>query len=226
MSAETCESIANVRRKLQRIGSNHIIFLDETLKRVGEVDNYTIVLPGEPSTIRTSTSSNKSERYDMIGAITGKTTLPPTIYDSTERGKGLTTKMLLNYIRDVLAQACGALDIYPMILVLDHASIHVPNKIMEVFHEWGCQSLTEVIKLPPSTAKRVSPLDNALFNIWKTKVLKHGFLTKQSIRTKMSDAWNQITEKQIHEQYKKSGIIRGTNVYYDCPNPTAHRHSS
>jgi hypothetical protein len=39
-----CEQIAQVRRKLQRIGTNHILFLDETLKREGDVDNYSLFL--------------------------------------------------------------------------------------------------------------------------------------------------------------------------------------
>ena len=39
VSAETCEQIAQVRRKLQRIGTSHILFLDETHKREGDVES-------------------------------------------------------------------------------------------------------------------------------------------------------------------------------------------
>ena len=52
-----CEQIAKIRRKLQRIGSAKILFLDETHKRGGDVDRYTIVLPGESPFIETSTTS-------------------------------------------------------------------------------------------------------------------------------------------------------------------------
>jgi hypothetical protein len=225
VSVETCEAIAKVRRKLQRIGSNHILYLDETYRREGDVNNYTIVLPQEPSNIETTSTSRYALRYDMIACTSGKTTLPPIIYDSSERDSGITTQMLLNYIRNLLAQAAGALDIYPLILVVDRASIHDTEKMMETFHEWGCQSLVEIVKLPTATAKRISPLDNALFNIWKQKVLEKGPLTKTNIRTRMSDAWNEITSKQIHQQYKKSGLMRHTNLYFDCPNPTVHRHN-
>jgi hypothetical protein len=94
---------------------------------------------------------------------------------------------------------------------------------LEVFNDWGCQELVEVIKLPTGTAKRISPLDNVLIHIWKQKVLQSGPLTKKHIRTKMSDAWNQISSREIHQQYKKSGVIRGTNLSFVCPNPVVYK---
>ena len=51
VSAEMCEQIAKVRRKVQRIGKDKVLFLDETYKRVGDAATATLVLPGEPSFI-------------------------------------------------------------------------------------------------------------------------------------------------------------------------------
>ena len=112
VSSSTCEEIAKLRRKLQRIGNKHILFLDETHKREGDVDNYTIVLPGEPLYIETSTTSKYAARYDMIACCSGERVLPPIIYSPTERGAGITQDMLLDYIRNLLAQAAGAYWIY------------------------------------------------------------------------------------------------------------------
>jgi hypothetical protein len=109
---------------VQRIGIKHILFLDETHKREGDVDSYTITLPGEPSTILTSSTSSYSSRYDMIACISGTTTLPSIIYSPNERDDGVTQHMVLQYIRNLLAQACGALDVYPLILYLDRSPIH------------------------------------------------------------------------------------------------------
>ena len=114
-----CEEIAKIRRKLQRIGNKHILFLDETHKREGDVDNYTIVLPGEPPYIETSTTSKYAARYDMIACCSGESVFPAIIYTPAERGAGISQYMLLDYIRNLLAQAVGALDIYPLILVID-----------------------------------------------------------------------------------------------------------
>ncbi len=220
-----CEQIAKVRRKLQRIGIGHILFLDETLKREGDVDRYSIFLPGQPPLIESSCTSRYAARFDMIACCSGHTVLPPVIYAPKERQRGIDTAMLLSHIRDLLAQAAGALDVYPLLLVLDRASIHHEEKILQEFHDWGCQELTEVIKMPAAAAKRLSPLDNSLFNLWRQRVLASGGLTKSNIKQRMSDAWNSITSAELRAQYRHCGLLRHQDVYFDCPSPAAHRHS-
>jgi hypothetical protein len=106
----------------------------------------------------------------MIACCSGERVFPAIIYTPAERGAGISQDMLLDYIRNLLAQAVGALDIYPLILVVDSASIHNEEKIMETFHDWGCQEIIKVIKMPVAAGKRLSPLDNSLFNIWRQKV--------------------------------------------------------
>ena len=73
---------------------------------------------------------------------------PSTIFSPDERAalgvRGITQKMFIKYIQDILAQACGSLDRYPLYLVLDKASIHNEEKILETFHDNGCQELVEV----------------------------------------------------------------------------------
>jgi hypothetical protein len=221
-----CEQIAQVRRKLQRIGVGHLLFLDETLKREGDVDSYSIFLPGEPPLIESSNTSRYAARFDMIACCSGKSVLPPVIYSPKERHKGINTAMLLSHVQDLLAQAAGALDEYPLLLVLDRATIHNEEKIMREFHDWGCQELTEVIKMPPAAAKRLSPLDNSLFNHWRQRVLAGGALTKANIKQRMSDAWNSITSKELLAQYRNCGLLRHQDVYFDCPDPASHKHSS
>jgi hypothetical protein len=221
-----CEQIAAVRRKLQRTGTHHILFLDETYKREGDVQSYSIVLPGEPSSIESASTSAYSPRYDMIACCSGYEVLPPKIFTPNERGKGITAALLQEYVRDLLAQAAGALDTYPLLLVLDRAPIHSEPQLLQEFHDWGCQELTTILKLPPASAKRLSPLDNSLFNVWRTRVLEQGGLTKRNIRARMSDAWNSITKADIQAQYRNCGLMRGQDVYFDCPNPAAHRHES
>jgi hypothetical protein len=226
VSSDMCEDIAKIRRKIQRIGKNHILFLDETYKREGDVNNFTIVLPNEPSSILTTSTSSYSTRYDMIACCSGNTTLPPIIYSPNERESGVTQHMLLEYIRNLLAQSCGALNTYPLLLLLDRSGIHEEQKILDEFHDWGCQELTQVIKIPPASAKRLSPLDNSLFNIWRQRVLSSGPLTKNNIKKKMSDAWESITKNDIKVQYRNCGLMRNQGVYFDCPDPAAHRHNT
>lgn len=224
VSTEMCEQIARIRRKVQRIGKDRVLFLDETYKRVGDAATDTIVLPGEPSFIVSDETSNYAPRFDMIACCSGKEVLPPIIYAPKERGKGINAAMLHEYIRQLLAQSAGALDRYPLILVLDRASIHSEEKMLQEFHDWGCQELEEIVKMPSAAAKRLSPLDNSLFNLWRQRVLAGGPLTKFNIKPRMSDAWNSITAADLQSQYRNCGLIYGQDVYFDCPNPADHRH--
>jgi hypothetical protein len=225
VSPELCEQIAKIRRKIQRTGISHTLFLDETHKREGDVQNYTIVLPGEPDFIETSATSSYRPRYDMIACISGTRTLPPIILAPKERERGITQEILLECVRNLLAQAAGALDVYPLRLVVDRATIHNEENLIQEFHDWGCQELEEVVKMPPAAAKRLSPLDNSLFNLWRSRVLNGPPLTKSNIKQRMITAWESLTADEIRKQYRNCGIMRGQDVYFDCPNPAAHRHA-
>ncbi|MDR3411769.1 MAG: hypothetical protein P4L87_12650, partial [Formivibrio sp.] len=195
-------------------------------KRVGDVLTSTIVLPGEPAFIEAKETSKYAKRFDMIACCSGKEVLPPIIYAPKERGKGINAAMLQEYIRDLLAQSAGALDRYPLLLVLDRASIHSEEKMLQEFHDWGCQELQQILKMPSAAAKRLSPLDNSLFNLWRERVLTGGSLTEANIKQRMSDAWNTITADDLHLQYRNCGLIYGQDVYFDCPNPSVHAHGS
>jgi hypothetical protein len=67
----------------------------------------------------------------------------------------------MKYIQDILAQACGALDRYPLYLVLDKSTIHNKEEMLEAFHDNGCQELVDILKMPTQAPKRMSPQDNA-----------------------------------------------------------------
>jgi hypothetical protein len=124
----------------------------------------------------------------MIACCTGKEVLPPIIYAPNERVKGINKKMLHQYIQNLLAQSAGALDRYPLCLIIGRATIHREEEMLQEFHDLGCQELTEVIRMPAAAGKRLSPLDNSLFNVWRQRVLARGKLTERNIKQRMSDA--------------------------------------
>ena len=45
--------------------------------------------------------------------------------------------------------------------------------------------INEVLVLLTQVAKRVSPLDNALFYEWKERIRKHSLLTEETLNTMM-----------------------------------------
>jgi len=226
VSSDLCESIAKVRRKLQRISKQKIIFLDETHLRLSEAPLRTLVLPGEQPYVTAAATASYAPRYDMIASCTADRQLLPIIYAPKERGAGITSQMLISFIEDLWAQAVRALDRFPLTLVLDAASIHSVEKIREALTLSGCGDIVDIIKMPAHAAKRLSPLDNALLHDWKEGVRKLGELTPHNMKQRMSQAWEELPARFLMAHYRHCGLMRGQDVYFDCPHPAAHKHRS
>jgi hypothetical protein len=229
VSASLCEEIAQVRRKLQRISKDRILFLDETAVRLNSAPTRTLVLPGEQQYVLATDTSSYAKRFDMIACCTGKETLLPKIFSPAERAgadvRGINKAMLEQFVDDTLAQAVEGLDRYPLTLVLDRASIHKQD-LLQSFRDRSSESITQVLLMPPTAAKRLSPLDNALFHDWKEAIRRHAPLTLDNIAQVMADEWNRLPKEKIAAHYKHCGLVRGTDVYFDCPAPASHRHGS
>lgn len=223
-----CDAIAQERRKLQRLGLKHVLFLDETHLRVNEAPRNTLVAPGETPYVIVEDTTQYAKRFDMIACCTSEEVLPPIIFSPTERQqlgvKGINKKMLLDYIHNILAPACSGLDRYPLYLVVDRARIHNIAHILEEFHAVGCEEMREIILLPRQAAKRMSPLDNSLFHIWKDACRAHQLITERTIERIMADEWNRIPKHTIAAFYKHCKISGRADVYADCPAPHEHRH--
>ena len=228
MSPVLCDQIADMRRKLQRRGTNHVLFLDETALRLSEAPTRTLVLRGQQPFVLATETSAYSKRYDMIACCIGDRVLLPKIFSPAERAgaevRGINHAMLLQFIDDSLAQAVEGLDRYPLTLVLDRASIHLNvDAILQAFHDRGSESIKEILLMPPFAAKRMSPLDNSLFHDWKEEVRKHTPATARNIQQLMNDAWEKMKPKP---HYKHCRLAAHTDVYFDCPAPDIHRHDS
>lgn len=228
VSVSQCDDIADLRRKLTRIGSNHVIFLDESHLRLSEAANHTLVLPDEQPFVEATETSAYSQRYDMIAACVGDQILLPKIFSPSDRinesSKGITRRMLLQFIDDVFAQAVEGLDRYPLTLVMDRASIHMDtDAILKAFHDRGSQSITQILIMPPNAAKRLSPLDNSLFHSFKEECRKKCPATKINIKRIMNDAWMKM---KPHQHYVHCGITRTRKPYFDCPEPSSHHHET
>lgn len=226
VSAELCEQVADIRRKIRRIGTRKAIFLDETALRISEAPTRTIVLPGESAFVEASETSSYAARYDMIAACTSDRVLLPRIFTPKERkgadARGINGPMLHQFIDDSLAQAVEGLDRYPLLLFLDRAPIHLnTDSLLQTFRDRSSESIKEIQLLPPNAAKRVSPLDNSLFHDWKQECRKHSPLTGDNIQQVMNDAWEKMQPKQ---HYKHCGLTRSKDLYFDCPAPALHRH--
>ena len=218
-----------MRRKVQRTSKKRVLFLDETAARLSEAPTSTIVLPGEKQYVLATDTTSCAKRFDMIACCNGKQVFAPCIYtpkDRSEAGvKGINTEMLIDSILNTLGQETWALDNPPLMLVVDRARIHNEEKVMEAFRERGGH-VTQLLKMLPMAAKRLSPLDNALFHDWKEAVRKHGPLTLRNMEQVMADEWNNIPSSKIAAHYRHCGLTQYTNVYADCPAPATHQHDN
>jgi hypothetical protein len=232
VSPALCEQIAQMRRKLQRIDKRRLLFLDETALRLNAAPTTTLVLPGEQAFVLTNDTSSYAARYDMIACCSGNSLLLPKVFTPAERKgadvKGINRAMLLQFIDDTLAQAVEGLDSYPLTLVLDRAAIHKDlDSLLQAFRDRGSESIKEILLMPPNAAKRLSPLDNALFHDWKEACRKRCPVTKKTIEQVMADCWNHLPARRLLRSHSKHcGLTAGTNVYFDCPDPAAHKHTS
>jgi hypothetical protein len=228
VSRELCEQIAGIRRKVRRVGTHRAVFLDETALRLNEAPTHTIVLPGSQPFILATDTSSYARRYDMIAACVGDRILLPKIFTPKERSdadvRGINGSMLQHFIDDTFAQAVEGLDRYPLLLLLDQAPMHKNTEaLMQAFRDRSSESIKEIILLPPTAAKRLSPLDNSLFHDWKEACRKRCPATEENIEQIMNDCWEEMNPKQ---HYKHSGLTRSKDVYFDCPAPAQHRHNS
>lgn len=204
--------------------------LDETHVRVGEAQHNTLVSRGETAYVVVDDTTKYARRYDMIACTSFTHTLPPIIYTPEDRhdwgSDGVNWRMFEQYIIDTLAPAVASIDLYPLTLVVDKANIHTPAKIKQALIDGGCQNVANIIILPTQAGKRMSPLDNALFHTWKTRVKQLGPTQARSLVQVMADEWDKLPSSEIRENYRNCALMRGADVYRDCPDPRSHQHNN
>jgi hypothetical protein len=226
---EHCHALAKLRRRLQRIPKEQLLFLDQTTLRTNAAPTHTIVAPGEQPYVEATDTTAYAARYDMIACCSYTQVFPPKIFSPSDRERtsvrGINKAMLHNYIQYILGPATGALDVSPLTLVLDRATIHNEEELLQEFRDWGGGNVLEVIKMPTQGAKRISPLDNSIFHDWKQACRKHAPLTDRNIVQVMADEWNRLVPRILQAHYKHCGLIGNSDPYFDCPAPAKHNHN-
>jgi len=221
-------TIAKMRRELMRMSKSKLLFLDETHIRMGIHPSHTLVAPGQHRYVVVEDTDQYAPRYDMIACVSAERVFPPIIFTPEDRVdwsvKGVRKWMLHKYIHDILGQAVEALDQYGIVLVMDRASIHNPQEMLEEFQDAGCGIIKEVRLMPAYAGKRLNPLDNALFHDWKEAVRSAGPIHERNIVSTMSNKWNAIHPKNLWAHYHHCALMCGIDPYRDCPNPSDHRH--
>jgi hypothetical protein len=221
-------SIARMRRGLMRMSKSKLLFLDETYVRIGIHPSRTLVAPGHQRYVVVDDTDQYAPRYDMIACVSAERVFPSIIFTPKDRVdwsvKGVHKWMLHRYIHEVLAQAVEALDEYGVVLIMDRASIHNPQEMLEEFQEAGCGVIKDVRLMPAYAGKRLNPLDNSFFHEWKEAIRKEGPITERNIVSVMSNKWNNLPPEHIWAHFHHCALMCGIDPYRDCPDPSAHQH--
>lgn len=230
MSADHCEAVAKLRRQLWRIPKKQLLFLDQTHQRLNAAENYTLVAPGRTAVVEATDTTAYSARFDMIACCSAEHIFPPKIFSPSEREqmgvRGINKRMLHHYIQYILGPATAALDVSPLTLVLDRASIHNVDDLLQEFRDWGGGNVMQIIKMPAQAAKRMSPLDRSIFHDWKEATRKHAPLTTRNVEQVMADEWNNLKPRILKAHYRHCCLTGNRDPYFDCPVPLEHNHNS
>lgn len=201
--------------------------LDETSVRLSEAPRSTIVLPGNTQYVVSSSTDHFAKRYDMIACIHFNGVFTPKVISPEMRAeagaRGITSAMLIEYITEELASEVVGLGLRAPSMLLDKASIHAEQRIRDAFQSKRVR-LAQVLSTPTASAKRISPLDNALFHEWKERIRLHCPLTQENIEQVMIDCWKETTAASIHHYYHHCGLMRDQDPYFDCHAPEEHEH--
>lgn len=223
-----CESIATLRRRLQRVPKSRLVFIDESHARISIAPTRTLVAPGHAAYTVVEDTTKYASRYDMIAWCSADRVFPSVIYTPEERAraevKGINQAMLLDSMKRYLAPEFRKMGLAPITLVMDKSNVHNPAKIKQALADGGCRAEVDVVLMPTQAAKRMSPLDNSLFATWKARVKKHVPLTKDNIVNFMYGEWEKLTATDITPHYHHCLLMQRQNVYADCPESAAHQH--
>lgn len=124
---------------------------------------------------------------------------------------------------DTLAQAVEGR--YPLTLVLDQASIHKNVDAIGVSRP----RLTGHQGHPAHASERRQahePTGQRTVHDWKEIRRERCPVTRSTIQQVMADAWNKLPARLFHSHYKKCGLVRGQDPYFDCPDLAGHEHVS
>lgn len=227
VSADHCEQVAEVRRDIQQFPKQGLLILDETAVKLGMYPRTTITLEGNTPYVTTSHTGHYGPRYDMISCIHFNGVFEPMIIAPEMRseagGAGITTYALCSYLSNSVAPAAAQLGVSRLGLVLDKASIHSTQRVIDAFAQGGVH-LEKVWKLPTASSNRASPLDNTLFHEWKERIRNHRGLSENNVVELMLDSWQQTSVQSIHHYYHLCGLLRRNDPLYDCPAPAEHQH--
>lgn len=192
--------IAKIRRFLQRIGNNRLVFIDEMAIYSIMPPRRTLVAPEHEPLIIVQKLSAYAERYDFIGTINGSEAIACMILSPTDRKNrhtdGVTKEILNEWIVDTLAPAINRLSIDKVYLVCDRSHIHNKMDMIQALKTGKCQSVVVVCFMPTAPAKYISPSSNPIWHSIKERVRSQYPITKNNLPSLLSETFESLSKRE------------------------------
>jgi hypothetical protein len=210
------DDVRRVRRRLRRVAKPRLVFIDETGMKTNVRPSQTLVLKGDQGDIKVDKPGSYSDRVDFIGAITATELFPPLVLTPKDRkahgSKGVTQAIFGDFVAHELAPALNASDEQSFTLVLDASRAHNVAGIEQALDNAGCDKVDHIMILPKETAKKVSPLDNALWKDLKKKVRDAGKNRKVDaawLARQLRQSWSSLDPGLLPAHYHHCRLYAG-----------------
>jgi hypothetical protein len=209
-----------IRRKLQRIDSHDLIFMDETNVKESISHRGGMSPAGTRAPLLVTDTSRYCARYDVMASVCLDGPLPMRVVTPEDRDisnqKGIDQEIFLDYLSDDLIPALSNYPPRQWCFITDRASIHNLGEIQEELNSLDyTPTIQHVVLLPTNTAKYVSPLDNCLWHLWKDRVRQTEMRLGEGLDTLLVRTWGGMEKRVIHSSYRKCRLMRGQPVEDD-----------
>ena len=108
------EQLAACRRKLQRVGKERLLCIDQTGVKGSMRSRYSLAPPGVNAQVHIQRPPSYTKRYDVMGALLGDRLLPVDILTPHNKAqqhiRGYTKELLLSYFTNTVAPELITLD--------------------------------------------------------------------------------------------------------------------
>lgn len=210
-------SIAQFRKKVQRLPLSKVIFIDQTQDKIGAAPRRGLAPAGEEAKVVSEQATHFPARVDFMGALCANKTLSHEILTPEKRGeekvKGWRKSMILDFLRDKVADDANALGDDGVTVVLDKALRVKPEEALQALHDRGGDNVKQVLIIPRASGKHLSPLDNCLWAKFKQKIARKSPQTVEDMVAAMEAAWASFTKRTIWAMYRHCALTRKSDPY-------------
>jgi hypothetical protein len=214
-------AVEKFRRKLQRISKKKLIFIDQSSIEIGARPHRGLHVQGKQPKSAMHRSSVYPKRIDIMGAISYNKVL--SVETNTpaqrrqERRKGYRKIDILNFIQTKVSRDLVRLGEDDVVFILDKGCNLTVDEVKAAFKKGRCNLVKDVLLIPTSAGKHVSPLDNCLWHQLKEGVRAKCPIDEEATIAAIKSSWKEVSKDNLNNYYRHCALMRRQDVSKDLP---------